>query len=152
MPLEDVPEAPECSHRQPMCSRITRKPGPNQGRKFWVCAMAQRDQCKSFKWDSEWQQVLRIKRAQQPSTPRITKQMVLSTELLCIDPDPLFLVTVSPPSPPFVAAVKRCKNAVWNYDKKKWTVPLEQHSVLLQHQKRVCKVESILWCPKIIGF
>lgn len=50
-PVEDIPEAPECSHKQAMVQRVTRKMGPNQGRKFWCCGMAQQDKCKSFQWD-----------------------------------------------------------------------------------------------------
>ena len=123
--VDPIPEAPECSHKQPMTQRLTRKPGRNQGRKFWCCGMAQQDKCKSFKWDDEWQRERHKKRRQSLSNSlhsnRITvssKSMVLSTELLCIDPDPLFLVTVTPPSQPFIAALRRCKNAVFNFDKK----------------------------------
>ena len=31
----------------------TKKPGPNQGRKFWACARPQGDQCDFFCWDGE---------------------------------------------------------------------------------------------------
>ena len=63
----------------------------------------------------------------------MTRPLTLATELLCIDPIPLVEVAIHPPEPPFVAAVKRCTNAAWNSVKRRWCVPLGEHSKLIQY-------------------
>jgi len=139
--------APECNHKLPMVKRTVRKNNANFGRAFWTCAQSS-NQCKAFKWDDQFQRELKIMHKKNSASTsdknngftlaNYLKRFVISTELMCVDPLPLVEVTVHPPQPPFIDAIKACKNASWNDDKKKWIIPLSEHNACVQRQRNVC--------------
>ena len=60
MLMKGPPPAPLCKgHKEPCVDRVVKKPGPNQGRKFWCCARGEgkagdpNARCDYFLWQNK---------------------------------------------------------------------------------------------------
>eukprot|EP01084_Bolivina_argentea_P222145 376082_1 len=80
----------------------------------------------------------------------MTQKLTLSTELICITPIALVEVSIYPPEKPFTQCIKDLPNAQFHADKRKWVLPLDEHSKLIHTLRSKCKEKHYTFTMDVI--